>query len=446
MAGGTPMYGLMNELHDSASKGQVELVLKLIGTGKHNTLLNAQNEQGWTALMFAARNGQTDVAEALVQKGCDVSLMTKSGQTALEIAKFWNHDSIVNIISGKSNASTQLGQLPSVEVNFFGINPLDRCAALRIKQDWIEEQMHQPTTRFILFHKLNPLVVCRDNIYEICPIFYKDISFMFDVEPKPIYVFLGLGNLDKSEKNDGRIAWFALDVSSLQEEKVSEFRKDAEILSSKNRYAIMTIDEMQAGAIAQSKSLLTWHHRYKFCPTCGSITDCAEAGYKRICTNKDCISLQGVNNTSYPRLDPVVIMLVISPDKQKCLLGRQKQFPPGMFSCLAGFMEPGETIEDAVRREVMEESGVKVELVQYHSCQPWPMPMQLMIGCLAYATSSHIQVDQDELESACWFPKKQVAEILSGSKTSSGEGLFIPPKQAIAHQLIKAWVGMSANL
>ncbi|CAG5917492.1 unnamed protein product [Menidia menidia] len=117
---------------------------------------------------------------------------------------------------------------------------------------------------------------------------------------------------------------------------------------------------------------------------------------------------------------PVVIMLVLHPDGNHCLLGRKKVFPPGMFSCLAGFVEPGEALEDAVRREVEEESGVRVGPVQYVSCQPWPMPSSLMIGCLAVATTTDIKVDQDEIEEARW--------------------------QTIAHQLIKHWINMNSNL
>ncbi|MEE6459843.1 hypothetical protein FKM82_000759 [Ascaphus truei] len=141
--------------------------------------------------------------------------------------------------------------------------------------------------------------------------------------------------------------------------------------------------------------------------------------------------------------DPVVIMLVIHPDGKQCLLGRQKRFPAGMFSCLAGFVEPGETIEDAVRREVQEESGVKVGHVQYVSCQPWPMPSSLMIGCLAVAISTGISVDKIEIEDARWFTREQVVDVMIKGNQKS---LIVPPRQAIAYQLIKHWIGMNANL
>ncbi|KAK6492782.1 peroxisomal NADH pyrophosphatase NUDT12-like [Huso huso] len=136
-------------------------------------------------------------------------------------------------------------------------------------------------------------------------------------------------------------------------------------------------------------------------------------------------------------------MLVIHPDGNQCLLGRKKVFPAGMFSSLAGFIEPGETIEDAVRREVDEESGVKVSHVQYVSCQPWPMPSSLMIGCLTVAVSTEIKVDENEIEEARWFTRQQVAEALG---KNSQQPFSVPPRQAIAHQLIKHWVGLNANL
>lgn len=195
--------------------------------------------------------------------------------------------------------------------------------------------------------------------------------------------------------------------------------------------------------MAQARSVLAWHSRYSFCPTCGSGTKLEEGGYKRSCLNSECRSLQGVHNTCYPRVDPVVIMLVIHPDGSQCLLGRKKVFPAGMFSCLAGFVEPGETMEEAVRREVEEESGVKVGPVRYVSCQPWPMPSNLMIGCLAVAVSTDIKVDENEIEEARWFPRQQVMDSLYRGDRSA---FVFPPRQTIAHQLIRHWICMNSNL
>jgi len=148
-------------------------------------------------------------------------------------------------------------------------------------------------------------------------------------------------------------------------------------------------------------------------------------------TSRTCPSC---NIETFPRVDPVVIMLAIEGDR--CLLGRQARFAPGMFSALAGFLEPGETIEEAVRREVMEESGVRVGRVAYHSSQPWPFPHSLMIGCHAEALSTEIDRDAEELEDCRWFDREEVRLMLAGTHP---EGLNAPFPMAIAHHLIKAF-------
>lgn len=156
-------------------------------------------------------------------------------------------------------------------------------------------------------------------------------------------------------------------------------------------------------------------------------------------TQKLIFVLIGIHNTSYPRTDPVVISVVVSYDSKSMLLGRKASFPPGMYSCLAGYMEPGESIEEAVRREVKEESGVIVGRVKYLSSQPWPYPAALMIGCISFAESEEIRVCKEELEDARWF---DITDVEKAIKTNSGS-LLIPPYQTIAHQLITAWLRLS---
>jgi NAD+ diphosphatase len=160
---------------------------------------------------------------------------------------------------------------------------------------------------------------------------------------------------------------------------------------------------------------------------CGHATSVKEAGYMRECDECDA--------QHFPRTDPVVIMLV--HDGERCLLGRQTGWPAQMWSALAGFVEAGETLEDAVRREVMEEAGIAVGEVRYHSSQPWPFPASLMIGCMARAQSSAITVDKSELEDAQWFPRERVLRAL---RTPGPDvGFFVPPPMAIAHHLVRAW-------
>jgi NAD+ diphosphatase len=183
----------------------------------------------------------------------------------------------------------------------------------------------------------------------------------------------------------------------------------------------------QLSAIAMAKSMVSWHQRHGFCANCGTRSAMKEGGWKR-----DCPACKAEH---FPRTDPVVIMLVTHGDK--CLLGRQKHFPPGMWSCLAGFVEVAETIEDAVRREIFEESGIRCSDVSYYMTQPWPYPSSLMIGCAARATNEDIVVDRTELEDARWFDR---AEAMLMLKREHAEGLAGPHPFAIAHHLLGRWL------
>ena len=181
----------------------------------------------------------------------------------------------------------------------------------------------------------------------------------------------------------------------------------------------------QLSAIAMAKSMVTWHQRHGYCANCGTRTRMSHGGWRR-----DCPSCKAEH---FPRTDPVVIMLAVSGDK--CLLGRQPRFPKGMYSALAGFVEGGETLEDAVRREIKEEAGISCGKVTYMASQPWPFPCSLMIGCLAEAEDEKITIDVTELDDARWFSREEALKLVDGRL----DGFFCPPKFAIAHQLIAAW-------
>ena len=182
----------------------------------------------------------------------------------------------------------------------------------------------------------------------------------------------------------------------------------------------------QASMLASAKALMFWHARRRFCSNCGQPTDVSAAGWRREC--KTC----GMHH--FPRTDPVVIMLAV--DGENCLLGRQPRFPKGMYSALAGFVEPGETIEAAVRREILEEAGIACGAVRYFASQPWPFPSSLMIGCFASASSRALAVDRTELEDARWFSR---AETLALLERRHPAGLSAPIPMAIAHHLMKLW-------
>jgi NAD+ diphosphatase len=191
--------------------------------------------------------------------------------------------------------------------------------------------------------------------------------------------------------------------------------------------AIGLMNDEDLAIYGGARSLVDWHARHRFCPKCGSATALAKGGWQRTCT--------ACGAEHFPRVDPVTIMLV--EHEGKLLLGRQPRFPPRRFSALAGFVEPGESIEEAVAREVFEEAGVRVRDVTYVSSQPWPFPSQLMIGCHAYAESAALKVDTTELEEAYWFTRDEIAAAMAGDEDGR---LLTPPSVAIAHQLLKWWL------
>ncbi|HEX5778560.1 MAG TPA: NAD(+) diphosphatase [Xanthobacteraceae bacterium] len=179
--------------------------------------------------------------------------------------------------------------------------------------------------------------------------------------------------------------------------------------------------------VAIAKALLTWHSRHRFCSNCGQPTQVTEQGWRRDCST--------CNAQHFPRTDPCVIMLAI--DGERCLLGRSARFPAGMYSCLAGFVEPGESLEEATRRETYEEAGIRVGRVGYFASQPWPYPMSLMIGCFAQAETRDLNIDRNELEDALWVTREEAALMLSRQHPGS---LFTPPPMAVAHHIIRAYV------
>jgi NAD+ diphosphatase len=172
--------------------------------------------------------------------------------------------------------------------------------------------------------------------------------------------------------------------------------------------------------------MIYWHQRHRYCGVCGSPTLSEEAGHMRRCMSPDCKTMH------FPRTDPAVIMLV--SDGDRALLGRNKNFPPGMYSTLAGFVEPGESLEDAVAREVREETAIEVGQVLYHSSQPWPFPANIMLGFHAEATSSEITVDYGELEDAKWFERDWLLTHVDDNS------FRLPRLDSIARRLVEDWL------
>ncbi len=299
--------------------------------------------------------------------------------------------------------------------NIFANSPLDRAAHLRTDQEWLAAALTDKRSLFIPVWKLMPFLIKNREGRREAGWVTSELALPL-MKPGATSVFLGL-------HRDG--AHFAIDVSDGPDPSTDGILVGLGAFADLRTVA-EEIDPGDAAILAQAKSLIDWHQRHGFCANCGEPTTLADAGYKRYC--------EACNTEHFPRTDPVVIMLALHDDK--CLLGRQAKWPQGFYSALAGFVEPGETIEEAVARELMEEAGIKIGNVLFHSTQPWPYPSSLMIGCYARATTTEITVDMNELSDAKWFSRDEVRESL---QRKSGD-LRMPPALAIAHQLVKSWI------
>jgi NAD+ diphosphatase len=223
---------------------------------------------------------------------------------------------------------------------------------------------------------------------------------------------------------------FGLDAQAIEPLKA---RNDLNITDLRSIAVQGLVDAQHLPPLSEAKALLGWHARHRFCPNCGSPTQAVQAGWRRDCP------VCGAEH--FPRTDPVVIMLVIAGER--ALLGRSRRFAPTVWSCLAGFAEPGETIEEAVRREVREEADIACGRVKYFASQPWPFPSSIMIGCHAQALSEDIVVDREELEDARWFMREELAAMLMRQHP---QGLTTPLPVAIAHHIIRDYVEEGADV
>jgi NAD+ diphosphatase len=219
---------------------------------------------------------------------------------------------------------------------------------------------------------------------------------------------------------DGDGALFAVDPGP---ERAAALRPDAEVRGLRDVAAMAATAD--AGLLAHAVGLLNWHRAHRFCANCGAPTDPAEAGHVRACPRCGAVH--------HPRTDPVVITLV--HDGDRALLGRQPTWPPGRYSALAGFVEPGESLEEAVAREIDEEAGVAVDAIRYRSSQPWPFPASLMLGFEAAYAGGEAHTRDGELEDVRWFSR----DALAGAVAGEGEPL-LPPPLAIARRLIEGWL------
>ena len=275
----------------------------------------------------------------------------------------------------------------------FVSSPLDRNANNRAKADFIQARRHAATS--------NVLQLAGDTVRV-----EGGKLFTGNDQPEREAIYLG--------EDPNQVAWFARTVPTNE-----DFKPLRTLMIE------ASLSQAEISILAHARSILHWHESHRFCAKCGSASQMADAGYRRHC--------EACGADHFPRTDPVVIMVVRNGDH--LLLGRQAAWAPGMFSALAGFMEPGETIETALRREVAEEAGIKVGKVTYVTSQPWPFPSSLMIGLLGEALSTEIVVDPLELETARWFERSEVQSMLTGRHP---EGFTASHPYAIAHHIIKA--------
>ncbi|MDP6664019.1 MAG: NAD(+) diphosphatase [SAR202 cluster bacterium] len=297
--------------------------------------------------------------------------------------------------------------------HIFADNPLDRGDQQRRDEAWLEERTLDPDTKFLLMPGLE--VPLSDGTAPSLRWLNADDLNGLAVDGPP--VFLGL--------QDGR-AHFAVYVPKT-DGAAEELTSDKSIVFSDARRAATILALQETGIVAQARAQLDWHNRHGFCSVCGAPTEMGRGGHVRQCP--EC------NAQHFPRTDPVAIMLV--HDGDRCLLGqsRGRLSRMRMYSALAGFIDQGESIEEAVAREVKEEAGIEVKNVRYHSSQPWPFPSSLMIGCHAEAVTTDISIDSEEMADVQWFDREELLLALEGRS----ERLSVPQPLAIAHHLIKTW-------
>ncbi|MBI1778478.1 MAG: NAD(+) diphosphatase [Proteobacteria bacterium] len=298
-------------------------------------------------------------------------------------------------------------------INFYAHGGLDRAAHLREAANWLEAALARQGTRLVPVWQSRNLIQAAAEIPQAALLPAAEAA---DLLSEAGAVAL-LGNLDE-------VAHLAVDLSHLAE---AEAQRRAERWGEwlDLRRVGPVIDRRHGSLLAYARGLMHWHARHGFCGVCGSPTESASAGHVRKCRNPAC------GASHFPRTDPAVIMLV--HDGERALLGRQKIWPKGMYSTLAGFVEPGESLEETVAREVFEESGIRVKDVVYHSSQPWPFPASLMVGFHATAASRAIDLNVSELEDAAWFTRAEM-------RAFADQGKSLPRLDSIARQLVEDWL------
>jgi len=299
--------------------------------------------------------------------------------------------------------------------NVFAGNPLDRASYQRSKPEWIAEKLADPGSIAMVLWNGKPMVENRKDQPKASQIAYvrADLAEQLSSGGERL-LFMGLWQ---------ETAVFALDMDGPADpaggplEGLGRF-EDLRLIA-------LDLPPTDAAMMATAKAMFEWRRRHGHCANCGQASQPMDGGWKRFCPS--------CKVEHFPRTDPVVIMLAVRGER--CLLGRQAAWPTGMYSALAGFLEPGESIEEACARELFEEAGLRTASVRYHSTQPWPYPSSLMIGLIAEVDEGEATPDQTEIEEVRWFSREETRALMKGALNDAKA----PGAMAIAHQLIKAW-------
>jgi NAD+ diphosphatase len=295
--------------------------------------------------------------------------------------------------------------------------PLDRGSNFRKDPSWLKAQM-SAQSKWVLVNNNQTLFI--KDTPKVSYLTYQQVAHL-DLTSA---IFVGL--------NNAKNGVFALDVSELDESILTPLIDGAQFFDIRQYGPQVTIKYGSIAALA--RGLCYWHATHRFCGRCGSKNSSVEAGHSRVCDNESC------KHPTFPRTDPAVIMVVtkmFDDGIERCLLGRQASWRIGMYSSLAGFVDPGETLEQAVTREVKEEAGIDVANVRYVVSQPWPFPSSIMLGFFAEAVTDTIDVDNDELDDAKWFSREELTQF--GNWDEEGDHLKLPRTDSISRYLIEHW-------
>lgn len=316
-------------------------------------------------------------------------------------------------------------RLARSETNFYADCGLDRVSERRKDEAWVGARLADPASRFVPLWRSRNYV----DVESAAALFLSGEDCVRLAARSEETIFLGIA---------GEVAYFATDFSHIEATEAGP----ALLPPERGRATFLDLRQVgprlartEGALLAYARGMHTWHRRHRYCGQCGAPTRAIEGGHVRVCTDSACALQQ------FPRTDPAVIMLVTHGDA--CLLGSNPRFPPGMYSTLAGFVEPGETLEAAVAREVFEEAGARVRNVRYHSSQPWPFPTSLMLGFYAEAESETLTVNTEELRDARWFTRDWLRA--NAAEFHQAEAPFrLPRADSIARRLIEDWLAGEA--